>query len=221
MKEARIIRSFVRRRQQWMTPRQAKGLETSWTLYGLTLEAGFLASEAEEYILEIGFGMGQSLAIMAQQNPEKKFIGVEVHKPGVGALLAEIKEQQINNIQIFNNDVNDVLKQCIKDESLSKVQIFFPDPWPKKRHHKRRLIQADFIKILHLKLKPGGLLHLATDWQNYAEQMLAVLEGDPNFINSAGEGKFLPHRHDRPMTKFERRGLNLGHDVWDLLYQKK
>jgi tRNA (guanine-N7-)-methyltransferase len=176
--------------------------------------------KGEGYILEIGFGMGQALLAMAQQNPQQNFIGIEVHRPGVGNLLSELEAQQINNVRVFCADAVEVLRYCIPDHFLSGINIFFPDPWPKKRHHKRRLIQTDFVLLLQQKLKSQGFLHLATDWQHYAEHMMAVLNTVPGFINAAGEGNFMPRPENRPLTKFEQRGQQLGHEVWDLVFYR-
>ena len=171
-------------------------------------------------MLEIGFGMGQSLVAMAAAAPEKNFIGVEVHLPGVGRLLHSMEDEGVDNIRVYCHDAVEILNDCIDDASLDTVQIFFPDPWHKKRHHKRRLIQPDFVDLLCRKLKPGGVLHLATDWENYAEQMMEVLSANTQLRNQAGEGEFAPRPDHRPLTKFERRGERLGHGVWDLLFKK-
>jgi tRNA (guanine-N7-)-methyltransferase len=169
-------------------------------------------------VLEIGFGMGDATAKIAQALPDTFFIACEVHTPGVGALLRLIGEQQIPNIRIVQHDAVEVLAQMIGQESLDGIHIFFPDPWHKKRHHKRRLIQPAFVATLCEHLKPGGYLHLATDWQPYAEQMLQVLSSEPALQNTAAD--YAPKPAYRPETKFERRGLKLGHGVWDLVFQK-
>jgi tRNA (guanine-N7-)-methyltransferase len=210
------IRSYVRRKHR-MTPGQARALEEYWPQYGLNVESGWVNCSGE-CMLEIGFGMGYSLLAMAARHPEKSFIGIEVHRPGIGALLLAAAKQGITNIRVFNEDAVIVLKQCITDKSLSKIQIFFPDPWPKKRHKKRRLIQSDFVTLLQQKLKPGGQLHLATDCADYAQQMLAIVEATPGFENCAGTGQYLSEQNQRPMTKFERRALDEGRIIWDLLF---
>lgn len=209
------------RRQGRMTHAQSRAMDALWAQYGLEAGRDCLEDPQKDYILEIGFGMGGSLLSMAKAHPEQNFIGVEVHRPGVGKLLSEIEKYQLNNIRIFQNDIINVLNQSIKDNILCKTQIFFPDPWPKRRHHKRRLVQADFIQKLYQKLKPGGYLHLATDWKDYAEQMMAVMTQAEGFINCSGTNKYIENQIIRPITKFEQRGRQLGHSVWDLLFQKK
>ncbi|RFU46326.1 tRNA (guanosine(46)-N7)-methyltransferase TrmB [Paraburkholderia sp. DHOC27] len=170
-------------------------------------------------ILEIGFGMGATTAEIASHRPDDDFLGVEVHEPGVGALLKLMGEQQLSNIRIIQHDAVEVLEQMIAPQSLDGVHIFFPDPWHKARHHKRRLIQPKFVALLVSRLKPGAYLHCATDWQNYAEQMLDVLGAEPTLENTA-DG-YAPRPDYRPVTKFERRGLKLGHGVWDLVFRRR
>jgi len=219
----RKIKSFVRREGR-LTPGQEKGLTTQWPLYGLSLTDGALDIEktfgrhAAPTVLEIGFGMGRSLAEMAANAPEKNFIGIEVHTPGVGSLLAAIEKNGLTNIRIYQDDAVHVLNECIPDNSLAIVQIFFPDPWPKKKHHKRRLIQVSFIELLKRKLQIGGKLHFATDWQNYAEQMVEVMNQVTGFENEAGDQVFSERPSYRPLTKFEERGHHLGHQTWELLF---
>jgi tRNA (guanine-N7-)-methyltransferase len=170
-------------------------------------------------VLEIGFGMGASTAEIAALRPDDDFLGVEVHEPGVGALLKLIGEQGLTNIRIVQHDAVEVLEQMIAPASLDGVHIFFPDPWHKARHHKRRLIQPKFVALLASRMKPGAYLHCATDWQNYAEQMLDVLRADPALENTADD--YAPRPDYRPVTKFERRGLRLGHGVWDLVFRRR
>ncbi len=170
-------------------------------------------------VLEIGFGMGQATAQIAATLPQADFLGIEVHAPGVGALLREIGERGLSNLRIVQHDAVEVLRQMLAPGSLAGVHIFFPDPWHKKRHHKRRLIQPAFIELLASRLRTGGSLHCATDWQDYAEQMLAVLGACPALLNTA-DG-YAPRPEIRPLTKFEARGLNLGHGVWDLVFKKR
>jgi tRNA (guanine-N7-)-methyltransferase len=170
-------------------------------------------------VLEIGFGMGQATAQIAAAQPELDFIGVEVHEPGVGALLREIGERGLTNLRIVQHDAVAVLQQMVAPGALAGVHIYFPDPWHKKRHHKRRLIQPEFVALLASRLAPGGWLHCATDWQEYAEQMLAVLGAEPTLANTAPGYADKPAM--RPLTKFEARGLRLGHGVWDLMFTKR
>ncbi|CAB3746389.1 tRNA (guanosine(46)-N7)-methyltransferase TrmB [Paraburkholderia humisilvae] len=170
-------------------------------------------------VLEIGFGMGSTTAEIAARRPADDFLGVEVHEPGVGALLKLIGEQHLSNIRIVQHDAVEVLEQMIAPDSLDGVHIFFPDPWHKARHHKRRLIQPKFVALLVSRLKPGAYLHCATDWQNYAEQMLDVLGAEPALANTAEN--YAPRPDYRPVTKFERRGLRLGHGVWDLIFTRR
>jgi tRNA (guanine-N7-)-methyltransferase len=170
-------------------------------------------------IVEIGFGMGQATAAIAQARPECDFLGLEVHPPGVGALLQRIDELGLTNLRIVQHDAVEVLAQMVAPQSLAGVHVFFPDPWHKKRHHKRRLIQAPFVAHLASRLAPGGVLHCATDWQPYAEQMLDVLQGNPQLENTVPT--YAPRPNYRPLTKFENRGLKLGHGVWDLVFRKK
>lgn len=170
-------------------------------------------------VLEIGFGMGQATAQIAAAQPQTDFLGVEVHAPGVGALLREIDERGLRNLRIVQHDAVEVLRQMLAPGALAGVHIYFPDPWHKKRHHKRRLIQPAFVDLLSSRLAPGGVLHCATDWQDYAEQMLAVLGQCPALVNSV-DG-YAPRPELRPLTKFEARGLKLGHGVWDLVFRKR
>ena len=170
-------------------------------------------------ILEIGFGMGDSTATIAQTHPEIDYLALEVHTPGVGNLLKLIETEQLANIRIMQHDAVEVLRDMIADNTLDGVHIFFPDPWHKARHNKRRLIQAPFIAQLVQKLKPGGYIHVATDWQDYAEQVLRVLSGEPMLENTAAD--YAPRPDYRPLTKFEQRGIRLGHGVWDLVFKRR
>ncbi len=169
-------------------------------------------------VLEIGFGMGDATAQVAAARPDLQFLGIEVHEAGVGALLKRIGEQGLQNLRLIRHDAVEVLERMIPADALAGVHVWFPDPWHKKRHHKRRLIQPGFVELLRTRLAPGGYLHCATDWQPYAEQMLEVLRAAPGFVNTA-EG-YAPRPDWRPLTKFEARGLGLGHGVWDLLFRR-
>lgn len=172
-------------------------------------------------VLEIGFGMGEGLAETAAASPEVDYLGVEVHTPGVGALLKQIGERGLTNVRIVQHDAVEVLERMVAPDSLSGARIFFPDPWHKKRHHKRRLIQPPFAALLASRLAPGGFVHLATDWEDYALQMRAVLDGEPRLVNTATRADgFVPRPATRPLTRFEARGHRLGHGVWDLVYRR-
>lgn len=220
----RKIRSFVMRTGR-MTEGQKLALEKGWPKFGLEHNNGQLNLEelfgrTTPVVFEIGFGNGDSLAEMATAHPEADFIGVEVHTPGVGRLLHHILDGELSNLRVFREDAIEVLHDCIPDHSLDSVQLFFPDPWHKKRHHKRRIVQPEFAQLLHTKLVKGGTFHMATDWQNYAEHMLEVMDAAPGFENIAGAGCYQPSRPShRPETKFEQRGQRLGHGVWDLIYR--
>ena len=208
-----------------MTDSQQKAWETQFSRYGLSLGAGRLDWSREfgagrQRILEIGFGMGDSLAAMAEADATAAFVGIEVHRPGVGRLLSEIDRLGLENLKVYAEDAVEVLERVIASESLDRIQIYFPDPWHKKRHHKRRLIQPEFVSLLSDRLTTGGKLHLATDWQPYAEHMLEVLDANATLRNDAGAGHYSSKPSWRPETKFERRGQRLGHGVWDLLYSK-
>ncbi len=223
-KRKRAIRSFVLRGGR-MTVGQQKAYEKNWPKFGLHKEEGLLDPQSvfartAPLTLEIGFGMGQSLAQMALREPGRDFIGVEVHKPGVGALLKAIEADKLDNVRVYCDDAVAVLDNCIPDDSLDRVQLYFPDPWHKKKHHKRRIVQLEFVQKIRTKLAVAGVFHLATDWQNYAEHMLEVMEAAQGFANCAGAGAWSPRPEFRPLTKFERRGMRLGHGVWDLLYKK-
>jgi tRNA (guanine-N7-)-methyltransferase len=173
-----------------------------------------------DVVLEIGFGMGKSLVAMAKAAPAQDFIGIEVHKPGVGACLGEAETEGVSNLRLFEHDAVEVLRDCIPDGSLSTVQLFFPDPWHKKRHHKRRIVQPDFVQMIRSKLKVGGVFHMATDWENYAEHMLEVMSAAEGYQNLASDGLYVPRPDHRPLTKFENRGVKLGHGVWDLMFKR-
>ena len=217
----RRIRSYVLR-QGRLTKGQEKALVELWPAFGIEYSPQALelpktfGRQDSLKILEIGFGMGETTATIAQSMPERDFLGVEVHMPGVGGLLKLIGEKSLSNVRIVQHDVVDVLNHMIADASLDGVHIFFPDPWHKKRHHKRRLIQAEFVKLLCSKLKLGAYLHVATDWQEYAEWVLEILKIEPLLANSAND--YAPKPAYRPLTKFENRGIKLGHGVWDLIF---
>ena len=219
----RRIRSFVLR-QGRLTKGQARALETVFPKFGISYKPELLDLNKQfnradsKKILEIGFGMGETTAKIAQTLPESDFLAAEVHTPGVGALLKLIDELALTNIRVIQHDVVEVLQNMLADGSLDGVHIFFPDPWHKKRHHKRRLIQAEFVKLLCAKLKAGGYIHVATDWQEYAEWGLEVLNAEPQLKNTAKDYAEKPVY--RPLTKFENRGIKLGHGVWDMVFKR-
>jgi tRNA (guanine-N7-)-methyltransferase len=224
----RRIRSFVLR-QGRLTKGQERALETGWPRFGvdyietlLDLNAFFGRTESKK-ILEIGFGMGDATAKIAQVLPDCDFLAVEVHTPGIGSLLKHMQELALTNIRIIQHDAVEVLQNMLPDanqeQGLDGVHIFFPDPWHKKRHHKRRLIQSEFVKLLCSKLKVGAYIHVATDWQEYAEWVLEVLNGESSLKNTAQDYAEKPSY--RPLTKFENRGIKLGHGVWDLVFLKQ
>jgi tRNA (guanine-N7-)-methyltransferase len=172
--------------------------------------------------LEIGFGNGESLAQMAQNFPERNFLGIEVHPPGVGHLLLKLGEQGITNVRVMHHDAMEILEQSLAEASLDGVQLFFPDPWHKKKHHKRRIVRPEFVATMGRLIAPGGIFHAATDWEDYARQILALFSDRADlFDNLAGAGNYSPRPDTRPVTKFEQRGQRLGHGVWDLLFRRK
>jgi len=222
--ERRGIRSFVVRAGR-MTEGQKKAYEAGWPRFGLEPADGMIDPVAvfgrkAPLNLEIGFGMGGSLAEMADAARDQNFIGVEVHRPGVGALLKEMQSRELDNIRLYCCDANEVIDQCLPDGCLDRVLLFFPDPWHKKRHHKRRLVQPGFVQRIRRKLAVGGILHMATDWEDYAEHMLAVMGEAQGYENLADDGGYCPRPDDRPRTKLECRGERLGHGVWDLLFRR-
>lgn len=219
-KKRRPIRSFVKRTGR-MTASQKRGLGAAFSCYGLFSQQGLLDPSVRfgrdvDRVLEIGFGMGHAFLEQIQANPAVDFIGVEVHSPGVGRLLGSALDTGVKNLVVYSEDVNLVLQQAIPDASLSKVQLFFPDPWHKKRHHKRRLVSAPFVSLVGQKLKIGGQFHLATDWEPYAEHMIQVMDSSPVFKKENLDSI----RFSRFSTRFERRGISLGHVITDLLYIK-
>ncbi len=219
----RTIKSYVLR-QGRLTRGQQQALDQLWSIYGIDFKPGQLDLDtcfkrSAPVILEIGFGNGDSLMQQAASNPQNNYLGIEVHRPGVGHLLRLADDAAIANLRVINHDAIEVLQQQIPDHSLDCVQLFFPDPWHKKRHHKRRIIKAEFIQRVYQKLKSGGLFHLATDWQDYAEHMLAEMEQAKGFSNTAGKENYAENT-GRPSTKFEHRGRRLGHGVWELVYRK-
>lgn len=219
----RRIRSFVRREGR-LTPGQARALELWLPTFGLPeddtpLDFAAIFGRVSPTLLEIGFGNGDALLEMAQRHPQWNFIGIEVHRPGVGHLLKQAGELGLQNLRVSSRDAVEVLEKQVPDASLNRVMLYFADPWPKKRHHKRRIVQPAFVQLVARKLEPGGEFHLATDWENYAQHMREVLDPAPGFSNTT-PGGFAPRPEDRPLTKFEKRGQRLGHGVWDLVYRR-
>jgi tRNA (guanine-N7-)-methyltransferase len=218
----RAIRSFVLR-QGRVSNAQRRALDTLMPHYGipyekkmLNLDAGF--GRSARHVLEIGCGMGETTVAIAQANPGTDYLGIEVHSPGVGSLLKLIAENELANLRVIQHDAVEVLRDMIAPASLDGCHIFFPDPWPKSRHHKRRLLQPDFLILLASRMRTGAVLHVATDWENYAEHILEVLSASKEFRNLA-DG-YAPRPGQRPLTKFEERGLKLGHQVWDLMFER-
>jgi tRNA (guanine-N7-)-methyltransferase len=238
----RPIRSFVRREGR-LTRGQQRALDDLWSQFGIdsagpdTLEPDRLAlkepvldfdslfdrkpDSQRQTVLEIGFGNGASLAEMAASHPDQDYVGIEVHRPGVGNLIRLLAERDLHNVRVICDDAVQILKHRVADATLDRVQLFFPDPWHKARHHKRRIVSPEFAALIAKKLKPGGTFHLATDWENYAEQMMEVLSAAPDYQNLAGAGEYSPRPEWRPLTKFEQRGQRLGHGVWDLLFIRR
>lgn len=219
----RPIRSYVLR-QGRISHAQQRAYDSLLPRFGIPYQAGKLElsqafGRSAPTVLEIGFGMGESTAQIAQSRPDLDFIGVEVHTPGVGSLLKQIEERGLANVRVIQHDAVEVLQHMIGENTLAGVHIFFPDPWPKLRHHKRRLIQPGFVRLIASRLQPGGYLHAATDWETYAEHILATLSQEPLLENTAGGYALRPAY--RPLTKFEQRGLKLGHGVWDIVFRKR
>lgn len=216
------IRSYTLR-QGHFSNAQRLAYETLLPYYGIPvteepINPHKIFGRTAPLILEIGSGMGETTAEIALHQPEKDFIAIEVHAPGVGSLLNRVKEHQLTNLRIISHDAKPVIQQMFANASLDGIHIFFPDPWPKARHHKRRLIQPEFISLLCARLKSDGYLHIATDWKDYAEHMLHVLHNEPRLVNSAVD--YVPRPAYRPLTKFEQRGIKLGHTIYDLLFVK-
>ncbi|AFR02310.1 MULTISPECIES: tRNA (guanosine(46)-N7)-methyltransferase TrmB [Pectobacterium] len=220
----RRIRSFVRR-QGRLTNGQQLALDNYWPVMGVEYQTELVDFNAlfgrdAPVVLEIGFGMGASLVTMAAQHPEQNFLGIEVHLPGVGACLAAAQEAGISNLRVMCHDAVDVLMNMIPDGSLSMVQLFFPDPWHKARHNKRRIVQVPFVQLVQSKLKVGGVFHMATDWEPYAQHMLEVMTSVTEYRNLSNNNEYVERPESRPLTKFEARGQRLGHGVWDLMFER-
>ncbi|KOC89692.1 tRNA (guanosine(46)-N7)-methyltransferase TrmB [Winslowiella iniecta] len=220
----RRIRSFVRR-QGRLTKGQQHALDNYWPVMGVEYQAlpvdlVDLFGREGPVVLEIGFGMGASLVTMAGNNPQQNFLGIEVHSPGVGACLGSAHEAGVDNLRVMCHDAVEVLENMIPDNSLRMVQLFFPDPWHKARHNKRRIVQVPFAELVMRKLKLGGTFHMATDWESYAEHMLDVMSSIEGYQNQSADNTYVPRPESRPLTKFEQRGQRLGHGVWDLMFER-
>ncbi|MDD1782328.1 tRNA (guanosine(46)-N7)-methyltransferase TrmB [Enterovibrio sp. ZSDZ35] len=223
-KVLRKIRSFVRREGR-LTKGQEQAMNDCWPTMGIDFEEKQLNwtevfGNDNPVVLEIGFGMGASLVEMAKNAPEKNFVGIEVHSPGVGACLMAARDAGITNLRVMCHDAVEVFEHMLPVASLETVQLFFPDPWHKARHHKRRIVQPEFVQMLRDKLKIGGIFHMATDWENYAEHMVEVMDVAPGYKNTATNGSYIDRPEERPLTKFEARGHRLGHGVWDMKYAR-
>jgi tRNA (guanine-N7-)-methyltransferase len=219
----RNIRSFVRREGR-MTRSQTRALERLGTRYCVPAHAlnriESLFGRRAPLTLEIGFGNGAALVSLAESEPDHDFIGIEVYRPGVGHLLLELERRGLENVRIVSMDAVEAIRLHLPDDALDRVLLFFPDPWPKQRHHKRRIVQPEFVNLLATRMKAGGILHMATDWEDYARHMLAVMSEQPAFRNRAGAGNFSARPAARPVTRFEHRGRRLGHSVRDLLFER-
>ncbi|WP_032093204.1 tRNA (guanosine(46)-N7)-methyltransferase TrmB [Necropsobacter rosorum] len=220
----RKVRSFVLRTGR-LSDFQRTMMNQHWAFYGLAhqrtpFDFARIYGNTNPVILEIGFGMGKSLVEMAARNPDKNYLGIEVHTPGVGACIAYAQEKQVRNLRLICHDATEILRDCIADGSLGGLQLFFPDPWHKAKHHKRRIVQPPFVASVTQKLAAQGFIHMATDWENYAQQMLAVLQSAVGLRNTSASGDYIARPDFRPLTKFEQRGQRLGHGVWDLYFIK-
>lgn len=223
-KYIRKVRSFVKREGR-LTKGQERALTEHWQDMGLNHSDGLINPKTvfgndNPVVLEIGFGMGKSLVEMAKAAPELNFIGIEVHKPGVGACISFAVEQGVKNLRVYEHDAIEILADCIPEKVLSTVQLFFPDPWHKKKHHKRRIVSLTFVETIRQKLKIDGVFHMATDWENYAECMLEDMQNSPGYQNLSETNDYVPRPESRPLTKFEDRGHRLGHGVWDLQFKR-
>ena len=223
-KHLRKIQSFVKRSGR-LSKGQSLGLNELWADYGINVDKTLLNFEAvfgnqSEVTLEVGFGNGDSLLEMAIHEPGQNFLGIEVYEAGVGRLVNEASKKGINNLRVIKEDAVEVLENNIADGSISNFQLFFPDPWHKKRHHKRRIVQKSFLDLLSIKLINDAMVHVATDWEEYAEHIMETLESHPHFKNRAGDHMYSERPQYRPLTKFENRGQKLGHGVWDIIFTK-
>lgn len=217
------IRSFALR-QGRVTVGQQRAIDTLWNDYCLDSTKTYNYSQSFDQeaplIIEIGFGNGSSLAAMAEANPDLNYLGIEVHRPGIAHLMLLLDERGIKNVKIYHHDAIEILEQKIPDQSVTGIHLFFPDPWQKRRHHKRRIVRSSFIDLLNKKLISNGYFHAATDWQHYANDMLKTLSANDRLTNTSVDNKYCERPEYRPLTKFENRGVRLGHGVWDLIFKK-
>jgi tRNA (guanine-N7-)-methyltransferase len=223
--EHRPIRSYVLREGR-MTEGQRQAFSRLWPRFGIDypsepLDPASLFDQPAPLYLEIGFGNGESLLNMARQHPDRHYLGIEVHRPGVGHLLLELERAGLDNVRVLRHDAMEILEQALPDACLAGLYLFFPDPWPKKKHRKRRIVQEKFLQQAARVIRPGGFIHMATDWEHYAQQMQRLLEDSTAFENSVADGDFAPRAADRTLTRFEQRGRRLGHGVWDLLFLRR
>lgn len=221
---SRTIRSFVVRSGR-TTEGQRKAMEKNWPRFGIEYTGALIDWESSfsrraPLWIEIGYGNGAQTAHLAKIHPQINFLGIEIHLPGVGHLLKLADDDQLDNLKLIRHDAVEVLSECVEDSSVDQIMLFFPDPWPKKKHHKRRIVQPDFINLVANKLKPAGRFHLATDWEPYAEWMLESISMHPQLRNTSTSGHFIVPPDYRLLTKFENRGIKKGHGVWDLMFEK-
>lgn len=224
MKHIRTVKSFVKRSMP-LSDNQKRAMSECWPQFGIDLAEQQLNPQEvfgnnNPIIVEIGFGKGNTFIETAIKHPENNYIGIEVYNKGIAHVIVEAEEKNLSNVKVFQADALEVLKQMIPDNSLDAIYLFFPDPWHKKRHHKRRIVQKLFLELIHSKLKLGGIFHAATDWENYAEHMMEVISAFDGFNNTSGHEQYTPRPDYRPLTKFEKRGQRLGHGVWDLVFTK-
>ena len=221
----RPIRSYVLREGR-LTAGQERAFAELWPRFGVEctgvpLDLPALFGNDRPVWLEIGFGNGDALATLAERHPDRNYLGIEVHRPGVGHLLLRLEARALANVRLLRHDAVELLRSALPPASLAGAYLFFPDPWHKRRHHKRRIVQPELVDLLARVMRPGGLFHAATDWEDYGRHMLAVLEASPAFENAAGPGRFAPRPEERPLTRFEQRGQRLGHGVWDLVFRRR
>lgn len=221
----RPIRSYVRRQSRGLSSKRQRALEDNWPKYGLNLASSpwdfdKLFRQAGPLVVEIGFGMGDNLLERAQAEPDSRFVGIEVHRPGIAHVLSQIEELALTNIRVIDHDAVEALQYGFNKASIDRLLLYFPDPWPKKKHHKRRLVQTSFVGLLAQRIQSKGMLHMATDWSDYAEQMMSVMAQFPEFVDYANEQPLTKRPYWRTQTKFEKRGEYKGHAIYDLVFER-